>query len=332
MTGTSLSSLCRPLWRLIEQYDISPDTLFHEAGLEPASMDEPRARYDSKHLEAAWLKASELIKDPCFGLRIADFWSPTDLHALGYAFLASSTLRTGFKRIARYAYVVDNSIGFSLQDDGDYVCLISNMSRQFPTVAEEDAIWSHIISLCRAVDSEELKPTEVQLRHQKLSCDEEYNKYFRCPIRFEAGRSAVIFKKLDVDDPLPAKNRELALVNDKILSRYLSSLRESDYVKRVKKAIADDLPTGTPRREKIADALYLSVRSLHRKLAAQDTTYSRLLDGVRRELAEQYILDPTRSLNEIVFLLGFSEASAFTRAFKRWTGQTPKAYRETMIA
>ena len=95
----------------------------------------------------------------------------------------------------------------------------------------------------------------------------------------------------------------------------------------MKNEIVDELPSGLPSDELIAKAVSMSTRSLRRRLSAEGTTYSQLLDAVRRELAERYIADTSRSLGEISYLLGFSELSSFSRAFKRWTGHTPSAVR-----
>ncbi len=132
------------------------------------------------------------------------------------------------------------------------------------------------------------------------------------------------------DRPLPAPNRELAPANDQILAAFLAKLQGDDLVTRVKKAIANELPSGSPSEEFIAKAVYMSPRSLRRLLSSASTTYSQLLDAVRRELAEQYLANSAESLTEIAFLLGFSELSAFSRAFARWTGQSPSAFREAL--
>jgi len=119
MIATTLASAARPFWRLLELYKIDPAYVFREAGLDPALMGKPRERYKAERQVAAWTKAAELIDDPCFGLKIAEVWSPTDLHALGYAFLASSTLRTALERICRYVHVVNDVVGYQLGADGD---------------------------------------------------------------------------------------------------------------------------------------------------------------------------------------------------------------------
>lgn len=121
MIATSLASMARPFWRLLKLYGLDPTFVFREAGLDPALMDKPRERFRIGRRVAAWAKAAELVNDPCFGLRVAEVWSPTDLHALGYAFFASSTLRTALGRLSRYAHVLNDVLGLDLDDDGDQV-------------------------------------------------------------------------------------------------------------------------------------------------------------------------------------------------------------------
>ncbi len=331
MIATSLASISRPLWRLLEHHKISPEFVFGEARMNPAVMDQPRGRYKVEQVVFAWTKAAELIQDPCFGLKIADVWSPTDLHALGYAFLASSTLGAALTRFSRYVHVIDNVVGFNLEDDGENVCFTFTTEHAAflpPPVPEEDAMWAFLTSLCRASCGDKLDPVEVRILHSEPSCKGDYYGFFRCPVRFDSNASEILFARSDVDRPLPAANRELARANDRILTDFLDKLRVDDLITRVKTAIANELPSGTPSEGFIAKAVYMTPRTLQRRLAAEGASYSKLLDAVRRELAEQYIADPTQSLSEISYLLGFSELSAFSRAFRRWTGASPTAYRE----
>jgi len=92
------------------------------------------------------------------------------------------------------------------------------------------------------------------------------------------------------------------------------------------------LPSGTPKDDEIAKALLLSARTFQRKLAEQGTNFTELLGQVRRELAEHYIADPDIPVTEISYLLGFSDVSSFSRAFKRWTGTPPAAFRDRVAA
>jgi AraC-like DNA-binding protein len=115
---------------------------------------------------------------------------------------------------------------------------------------------------------------------------------------------------------------------DQYIIRYLAELDKNNIVQRVKGAIIDMLPSGGVCDEKVAQQLNMSTRSLQRKLQDVSTTFSKLLDEVRQEIAEHYIHDPTVSLTEIAFILGYSEYSSFWRAYKRWTQTSPSAIRK----
>jgi AraC-like DNA-binding protein len=331
MSATSLASAARPFWRLLGLHGIDPEPVFRAAGLDPALMDVPRARYRVDQRTAAWKKAAEVIGDPCFGLRMQEVLTPADLHALGYALYASSTLRTALGRLSRYVHVINDGIGFALAEAHVPVAFTLNVTETvYPTllVPQEDSLWSWIIGVCRSAAGEQLAPLEVRFKHPDMGCSRPYERFFRCPIRYDCIASTLLFDRAEIERPLPAANRELARYNDRLLTNFLNKLHRDDLVGRVKTAIVDELPSGTPSDESIADAVHMSARTLQRRLAAEGTSYSKLLDTVRQELAEQYISDPALSLSEIGFLLGFSEPSGFSRAFRRWTGITPTAARE----
>jgi AraC-like DNA-binding protein len=173
---------------------------------------------------------------------------------------------------------------------------------------------------------------QVRVRHGVPTCVADYSRLFRCPVVFDAPESAILFSRSDAIRPLPSRNRELAQANDRILSDFLGKLRKDDLVTRVKMAITDELASGAPTDDRIAHSLFMSSRTLSRKLNALGTNYTQLLEAVRRELAEQYIADPALTISEIAFLLGFSEQSAFSRAFRRWTGQPPSAARGSLTS
>jgi AraC-like DNA-binding protein len=294
-------------------------------------MDEPRGRYKVARGVAAWAKAMELIDDPCFGLKLHRYWSPTDFHALGYAFLASCTLRMALGRLTRYVRVVSDVIAFELGDTAEHASLsFSSEDPLFspPLAPMEDSVWAYVMGFCRSSYGPDLNPVEVRLLHPEPSCRGDYYGFFCCPVHFGSATSEVIFSRSDLDRQLPAGNRELAMANDRILSDFLDVLGAPDLIARVKAAIAEALPSGAPGDDAVAKSLCMSSRTLQRKLAEEGTSYSRLVASVRQELAEQYLADSSLSLSEIGFLLGFSELSAFSRAFRRWTDRSPSAVRE----
>ena len=332
MSPTRLASAARVLCRLMERNAVDPATVFRDVGLDPAGMHDPRARYPDDQMCAAWAEASRRITNPCFGLQAAAAWLPTDFHALGYAFIASRTLLAGIERLVRYSAVVDPNIDIEQSLDGDQLRLayrVQNLGMPEPP-ALQDARWAVVLGLCRAAHGPDLAPVQISLTHPAPACRGEYFGLFRCPVRFGSPVSELILERAQAEAPLPAGNRELALAIEAIRRRYLAELEVSDVVSRVKTAIVDHLPSGAPSAETIATDMAMSARSLQRRLADAGTSFSEVLESVRRELAAAYIADPSRSLAEISFLLGFSEQSAFSRAFRRWSGRSPSDARASV--
>jgi len=127
--------------------------------------------------------------------------------------------------------------------------------------------------------------------------------------------------------PLPTGNADMLRASDKIITDYLAHLRRNDIAVQVKSKLIESLSAGQPTQESIATALNMSTRNLQRRLHLEGTSFKMLLDEIRKDLSQQYIKNSNLSINEITFMLGFSEPANFTRAFKRWTGHSPSEYR-----
>ena len=136
------------------------------------------------------------------------------------------------------------------------------------------------------------------------------------------------FSLADVDKYLIGANPQLARLNDQVMIEYLAKLDKENIIDRVTAVIVDMLPSGGVVEESVAKTLNMSVRSLQRRLQQVGTTFRTLFETARRDLASTYVEDPEIELVEVAFLLGFSDQSAFSRAFKRWTGHTPSEARK----
>lgn len=332
MFGTFLASEIRLLRRMLESRGIEPDAFLLSAGIDPALAAKPRARYPSERVFDAWSRAVDVTGDPDFGLSAVDFYQPTDFHGLAVVFLASSDLGTALARLARYHAVVNTAVKLHLATrDGriELTCTTPAGSSQRRRVME-DGRAAIILDLCRRAVADPLDPVEVRYTSSKPASIAAHEKLLRCRLVFDADEWCLAFREADADRPFLASNRELALSNDHVLETVLQSLRQDDLVSRVKRAMVEELPSGTPSENGIAKAVSLSARSLQRRLAEQRTSFSDLLANVRRELAERYVLDHGLPVTEISYLLGFSDLSSFSRAFKRWTGRSPAEARRSL--
>lgn len=285
------------------------------------------ARVSNKTVDRLWTLATQVVKDPCFGLRAAEFWHPSHFNALGYAWLASCTLRQALNRMNRYIHILSQTTDVRLEDTPDG--LVFTLSDSLEQPARMDLSMAIIGTMCRLNFGPNLKPVAVRFIHPEPSCGEKYFAVFKCPVYFDADHNSLILKLEDADKRLPGGNPHLAEINDRVMIRYLADLNQADIVHRTQAVVIDLLPSGHISDEKVARALSMSVRSLQRKLQQAQTTFRKILDQTREDLARQYIRDNKLNLTEIAFLLGFSEHSAFSRAFKRWTGQTPSTLRKS---
>jgi AraC-like DNA-binding protein len=328
--GSYLASDIRIVLRYLDSIGVASEPLLREAGLDPRLLGEPRARYPFAKVVRLWESVAEHSPARYPGLYAARMYRPTDFHGLAVAFLASSTIGTGLARLVRYHAIINTALTLELVHGADRVDLVSgtlDLDARIQRILENMRA-AIIIDLCREGTGDDFAPIEVGMTTARPEDTSEHEAVFGCPVAFDQPRWRISFRRDDLQRPFLASNRELARGNDEILARVVAGLQSEDIVSRVKMALIDRLPSGTPSEDQVARAVSLSTRSLQRRLAEQRTNFTRLLASVRKELAVSYVRDPQVPITEISYLLGFSDVSSFSRAFKRWTGISPLAARE----
>jgi AraC-like DNA-binding protein len=188
-----------------------------------------------------------------------------------------------------------------------------------------------ILSFCRWVTNRDLRPLALELRFPPPADPQPYQDAFKCSLRFNAPVNALLFAGADVMAPLPTAHPLLAEVHERLASEHLQRLDHAQTCSRARAAILRCLPDGEPRRTEIASALEMSERTLQRRLKGEATSFQRLLDDTRRELAEQYLGQTDFSLADACYLLGFGNLSSFFRASKRWFGTSPRQHRLRLV-
>ena len=328
-THTTLASAAGMLWKVIESYNKDPEPYFRKAHIDPRLINDPSARFSLTAMDNVYQELYQQVDDPCMGLKLASVWHPSHLASLGYAWLASSTLYTALNRLSRYVRIINDAISVSLEEEGDnLVITITSDDREIPAHYQADSSSAILITMCRANYGEELSPVSVSFKHATSPCSGEYYGFFRCPVEFGAKQNQIILPLDVVNKRLTSASPQLAQINDQVMINYLADLDKEDVIQQVKAAIIDQLPSGNVNEETVSEAIYSSKRSLQRRLNEKGTTFKTILTEVRQDLALKYIHDRKLTLTEISFMLGFSEMSSFSRAFKRWTGESPKEFRK----
>ena len=327
---TSLASWTRALRKQLDALGLDSAALCVQAGLDPQLMDDPNARDPLSATSRLWALAVQVSGDPAIGLRVSRFVSPTTFHALGYALVASGSLREVFERIVRYHPVVSDALTLELSREGERYRfrLLQPPGSPAPALEAIDAFAAIYVRTCRNRLGRDYAPLAVYLRRPEPADPTPWHTVFRAPLFFGAGEDRLEFAARDFDSHLDDANPELAEHNETVLKRTLAQLQPLTWERKVRAAIEAQLPDGEPSVERMAQALHLSVRSLQRHLADEGCRFDALLNDCRQNLALQHLRDPQCSLAEVSHLLGFADTSSFNRAFKRWTGMTPGQFRE----
>lgn len=328
---TVLNANALVISRTLDGYGVNSREILIQAGIDPAKLLDSNARFAFPAITRLWELATEVTGDACFGIKVIDYWHPSNLHALGFAWLASATLKEAIQRAERYVRIVNSAATMTLTEtsEGYEICpaTVLNNSKVQPAISAIDAGMALTLHLCRMSTHKDLMPLRMDIKRPKPDCLENYFKHFGPNVRFNSERNMLLLDKHTIEKRLPTANIDLALSCDKIAKDYLAKMDKSDIVMQVKSKLTDHLPSGNTTEQEIADVLNLSLRTLQRKLEEKGYSYKTLLEETRKELAMQYIHNSNLSISEITYTLGFSEPSNFSRAFKRWTGKSPQSYR-----
>lgn len=315
--------------KALKHAGIDPTRVFAEAGMDIKKIKDPNSRYEYESITRLWRISARETGDPCFGLIAASYWHPTSMHALGFAWMASASLKGALKRAARYSRMLNTVLLMRLEEKKEGYEFRLEIEPEHPQPADEaaDAGLAMIVRMCRISCGEDFSPIKVYMTREVNDCDDRYREYFRAPIEYSSRKIGLLFGKNVTEELLPTANADLALSNDRIVSEYLARLDLNDIEMQVQIKLIELLPSGETSEERIASKLNLSQRTLQRKLREAGISYKNILEQTRRELATQYMKSSLLTISEITYLLGFSETSNFSRAFKRWNGVSPSTYR-----
>lgn len=315
----------------LEHAGVDSQALFAEADVAYKLAVNPYMRVPTAKMNRLFTLAVAATGNPCFGLHMAEFIHPTTFHALGYSLFASSTLQDYCERLVRFFRIASDNCRHHIEETADEFklrieLLVPNLSYE-----SQDGWSATLVKFIRSIYKPGFTPVRVHFLRPPLdeTAQAQFSRYFRCPIHYNTGEWALVFRKEDMLAALPGGNHELAMINDKVVMEYLARIEKSDLINLVRTHIIKLLPSGHCSKEFIAAKLNMSPRNLQHKLELQHANYQDILDQTRRDLAINYIHSNHTSISEITYLLGFSDTSNFARAFKRWTGQSPSQYRAT---
>lgn len=326
--ATTIASYTLAIQMALEANGYDATDIFEAAGLEKTPGQDPMERLTTAQVAALFQESVKRSGNPAFGLTVSRFLHPSSTHALGYALLASSSLRDACQRLVYYFRIASSQAVYRIEESEDRFCLVLEITAEGVAYETVDAWNAFIVRVFQMIYRPDFAPLSVKLARPRVEGYEDaYTRSFRVPVTFDAPVCEICLNPADVDIPLLGGNREIAGEHDKILQSYIAALDMEDIVNRVKKIILQNLPSENFTKQHIAAELAMSPSSLQQKLATKNTSFQELLNQVRKSLALDYIEQSRISITEMGFLLGFNDTSSFTRVFRRWTGKSPREYR-----
>lgn len=326
------------LLRALDDRGVDVEALLDEVGIDPALLADPERRVALDASTRLWLAAERITGDDAFGIDVSRYVTPATFHGLGQAFTTSTSLRAALDRVARFARVTaDDSVVTAEVIGREYVYV--NGWRRGETRPADMAVVATMAAIVRGARSmlgRSFAPASVDLRQEPPDNLERFEQFFACPVSFGADEHRMRFGLDDAERNWPGAHERLAALADGAVESYLSGLADrvdvgggddATLAATVAGIVADALAAGDPDVESVARELAVSSRTLQRRLGDEGTTFREVVAVTRRRVAERLLAETDMSVTQIGRRLGFSETAAFSRAFRRWTGSSPAAWR-----
>jgi AraC-like DNA-binding protein len=329
---TGSAGAIRSLFEALIRSGVTPETLQRITGLSLRVLDDPDARVPLTQLAPLIGQIGTLTHDPAIGLKLG--MDPDTVYPSGLAWgimRNSPTLGLGIERFARFIRILSEFLSIELLNEADEVVVFFHIDPpSFELAFPIELMLARFLTTVRQILGQRFYPKRTTVRHARPDHAPGYYQLFGPEMRFDQPCNSLV---------LPAERLSNAIIRrdiylERLLLRHGEQLladltTDEPFSRQVKNLILQSLFTGEVDVEMIADRLQMSRYTLYRKLKDEAVAFQDLLQETRRELALHHLTRRELSIQEIAFLLGFAEPSTFNRAFKRWTGQSPRHYRQS---
>jgi AraC-like DNA-binding protein len=328
MAGSVSVLLARPLVLALGSERLAP--FWTATDLRPELVADDDARISPAQFCVAWAEAIRLTGNPQLALAIASATPPGAFGIVEYVCRAAPTLGEALRQWVRYLNLLDDAVEVALDVEGERASLRVVRESEAPAPASHELCFALVARHARQLASSPFRVIAVELAHRGDPAP--YRVWFDAPAVFGAEHTQLVLPRTALEIALASSDPQLLT----ILTRAASDLTrrgssDPTIAAQVARVLQNELRNDGGTIEHIAKRLGLTARSLQRRLKDEQTSFHAVREQVRNELARRYLAERL-SIAEISFLLGFSEPSAFFRAFKRWTGLTPLEARRRVSA
>jgi AraC-like DNA-binding protein len=318
------------LLHAVEASGGDPDAILRAAEVDRTTFGNPDGYIPCAAFARVLEECARVTKDECFGLHFGATYNPKDAGAVTYVVLNSPTVAAAFDNAARYLHLHNEAVKIFRTTEGSRIYFRHVLPDLGLKSIRQQNEYSMAVALnvLRIMAGSTWVPLEVQFAHEAPRETSEHTRIFGCPVSFACETNALALEREFIDRQVPAADPRLYPILKRYLDDFLRATpREDDFLSSVRKTITESMGDGHSKLGVVAKHLAMSPRGLQRRLEEHGVDFKALVNDTRRRFAIDYLRNPNHTLTEIAFLLGYSEVSAFNRAFKRWTGSTPSEHR-----
>jgi AraC-like DNA-binding protein len=317
-----------PLPDLLEEHGIDPARLLAEFGLETAYLEEPENTIAFATFGRLLRRCAEVTHCPHFGLLVGARQATSALGAVGFLALNAADVRTALKTLAQYFRVHNTNAAISVVEGDSYATFRYTILQ--PKIGGREQILDGAMALAfnimRELCGKDWRPTEVRFAHARPLDPAPFRRVFDSALCFDAGETALIFAGDWLDKPVAGADRLLQRMMSHRVG-YLESRSGEGLAEQLRRMLPGLVEAGTTSLASMAQHVGLGARTLNRRLAAEGKSFVQLRDEARYAIACQLLENTHLPVIEIADRLGYANASAFTRAFTRWSGKAPAQWR-----
>lgn len=318
----------------LEALKVDIDAFLRSIGVAPEMVKAPDTRLPIETYLHIQDSAAEFVNDPYFGLHMGEYAEPGSWSILGYLMMNCQTLGEAAEKSGRYSRIIGNLIEARPVMKFNKVKLVYFTPPHAPKMSRHcfESTFSSSMRMMRSLTGVPIDPLEVTFIYPEPEALSEYERIFQCPIKFSQKENAITLDLSVGNIPIQLPNSSLLEYFEKYAQAFLAEMeREDEHTRAVTKIILSRLDDDQLSIKKVAKEMAVSVRTLQMRLEEEGVVFSDLHRDVRHRLAQKYLCE-NYTVEQITYLLGFSEPSVFRKAFKKWTGITPRQYREQTYA
>lgn len=313
----------------LEKLGVCPETVLTGSGFDLSLFTDPDRQISFSARSELFAHCVERTGCQYLGLLVGQSFDLRFFGVLGLLMKYSADVGTAIDHLIRFQRVQSIDARISLLDDQRTALLcyevLDGVARE--TAQVEDGVLAALCVVLRTLYSPEWKPVEVRLTHGKSADTEPYSQFFRCPISFSAEQGMLVFQSACLRAPLDRHDADLL----KLLQKQLESDERhyvDDFVGQLRSLLRTAILSGNASAEQLAKQLSIHVRTMNRRLCGEGTSFQKLLDETRFELARRMLQNAHLTVCHVAESLGYGQSQAFTRAFRRWSGASPQQWRE----